>query len=208
MPQSWHNLCTSLHRVLPELAVHAFTAALRRCSACTVFSSSGGRELSHSFTDSRVSNVVKSAAGPAPVASPAPAPDGAGSAGSAGCPTLLGAAADLRAGAGASKTFKLRLRTTLAVSRTCVSKSSQRADSGRSILPARRCTPHSVHTFLILPRFSREAGAESAVTATWRRFNWLVSKDSAGKVLNQRFTSATVAMTSGVDRSVWGASNT
>ena len=41
---------------------------------------------------------------------------------------------------------------------------------------------------------AREAGAESAVTATWRRLNGLASKDSAGKVCNQAFTSATSAM--------------
>ena len=83
MPHSWHSFCTLAR--MPELAVHAFTAALRRCSAFTVCCSSSGRELSHSFTDSRVSNVVKSAAG---------------------CSTLLGVAADLRAAAGASKASK------------------------------------------------------------------------------------------------------
>ena len=57
----------------------------------------------------------------------------------------------------------------------------------------------------MLFRLSREAGAESAVTATWRRFSGLASKDSAGKACNQALTSAMDAMMTGDTGARWGA---
>ena len=64
MLQCLHSFCTlACMARLPELDLHAFIAVLRRCSAFIVFCSCSGRELSKASTDSKESNVVKSAAG-------------------------------------------------------------------------------------------------------------------------------------------------